>query len=156
RRASAAKADRSSTASSAERSRRCSRISSRMPSSRPSRSTSCENSWTKRRSDPVTTDTLDVLLSVLWQVTWQAGLLAFAVMLITRTFRRRLSPQATQLLWLLVFVRLAMPVLPASALSVFGLLRQESPPVVQITVSERVPAIPFTEDAIPEANVRAP
>ncbi|HEY7089035.1 MAG TPA: M56 family metallopeptidase [Tepidisphaeraceae bacterium] len=93
----------------------------------------------------MTPETLDRLLGVLWQMTWQAGLLAGAIALVVRIVRFRLSPQAMQLLWMLVFVRLATPVLPASALSIFGLLKQESPaPAVQITISNDAPVIPFT------------
>ena len=53
---------------------------------------------------------------------WQAALLAAAVFVLTRLMGRRLDPRWRFALWLVVFARLAVPVLPAAPWSVFGLV----------------------------------
>lgn len=82
-----------------------------------------------------------IVLDWLWQTSWQTALLAIAVGMITRAFYRRLSPGAVSLLWMLVFVRLVMPVLPGSPMSIFALFKQEPlPEPVQETRMMILPA----------------
>src|SRR2546428_68820 len=61
-------------------------------------------------------------LTWLIHAAWQAALLAAAVLLLTRLMGRRLDPRWRFALWLVVFARLAVPVLPAAPWSVFGLV----------------------------------
>ncbi len=82
------------------------------------------------------------LLSWLWQTTWQAAFLAAIVAVLTRVLRDRLSPQARQALWLLVFVRLAMPVLPGSSFSIFRLFPKREQPQ-QIETAFDVPVTTY-------------
>lgn len=74
------------------------------------------------------TNAAEYLLAWVWQTTWQSALLAIAVWTTTRVLRRWLTPQATQLLWLLVFLRLVMPSLPGSRFSVFSWIASDTPP----------------------------
>lgn len=59
-----------------------------------------------------------------WLVTagWQAAVLAALVWAVQALLGRRLAPRWRYRLWLLVVLRLALPVLPASPFSAFGLI----------------------------------
>ncbi len=70
---------------------------------------------------PVSSDTL---LRVLWQMSWQAGVIALVVLLIQQTLGRFISHRWRHALWTLVLLRLLMPALPHSR---FGLLPMHSP-----------------------------
>src|SRR5205814_2357213 len=59
------------------------------------------------------------------QTTWQAAVLAGLILLTQRLFRKRLSPAWRYGLWLLLVVRLLIPVPPQSAFSIFNLARIE-------------------------------
>src|SRR5438093_10783682 len=61
------------------------------------------------------------------QTTWQAAVLAGLILLVHRLFRKRLSPPWRYGLWLLLVVRLLIPVPPQSGLSIFNLARIEPP-----------------------------
>src|SRR5439155_14665255 len=61
------------------------------------------------------------------QTTWQAAVLAGLILLVQRLFRKRLSPLWRYGLWLLLVVRLLIPVPPQSGLSIFNLARIEPP-----------------------------
>jgi hypothetical protein len=67
------------------------------------------------------------------------------VLFTTVPLRRWLSPRARQMLWMLVFLRLAMPTLPGSPLSIFALFEQ--PALSQVATSSVVPVFPA--DAVP-------
>jgi beta-lactamase regulating signal transducer with metallopeptidase domain len=56
-----------------------------------------------------------------WRASWQASVLAGLVLAIQLTIGRRLAPRWRHAMWMLVFVRLALPVVPSSPLSVFNL-----------------------------------
>ncbi len=59
----------------------------------------------------------------IWNISWQAGLLIVLVLAVQRLLRSRLSPGWQYALWLTVLVRLALPVLPESPLSLFNYAR---------------------------------
>jgi beta-lactamase regulating signal transducer with metallopeptidase domain len=84
--------------------------------------------------------TAAALTAWLWQTTWQIFLLAVVVAAVTWALRKRLSPQARQLLWMLVFVRAVMPVLPGSPLSLYGLLKREPAPAAPVIATQRATA----------------
>jgi len=67
---------------------------------------------------------MDELMGDLWRATWQSGLLIVVVMAARGLLGRRLSPRWRCGLWLVVAVRLALPVLPASRWSAFNLVPQ--------------------------------
>ncbi|MGF7047880.1 bla regulator protein BlaR1 [Paenibacillus sp. DS2015] len=52
--------------------------------------------------------------------TLMAGAVALLVMLVQKLFNRHLNPRIRQMLWLIVILRLLLPVLPSSSMSVFN------------------------------------
>ena len=64
----------------------------------------------------------EFILRWLTHAAWQAGLLAAVVLALTWILGSRLSPRWRFALWLVVFARLAVPVLPAAPWSVFRLV----------------------------------
>ena len=59
-------------------------------------------------------------LGWLLRASWQAAVLVLLIFLVQVTFRKKLGARWRYALWLLVVVRLALPVSPHSALSVFN------------------------------------
>ncbi|MSR56565.1 MAG: hypothetical protein EXS05_02695 [Planctomycetaceae bacterium] len=68
------------------------------------------------------------LWSRLWQASWQAACLAVLVWGLVRLLGARVAARWRFALWSLVFVRWALPVVPASPTSVFRLLQAPSTP----------------------------
>jgi beta-lactamase regulating signal transducer with metallopeptidase domain len=64
---------------------------------------------------------IDQLLAALWRASWQDSLLIVLVLLAQVVLRRRLSAGWRSTLWVLVIVRLSLPVTPSSQWSVFNL-----------------------------------
>ena len=61
----------------------------------------------------------DMFWLYVWPMLWQSAILAVAVGGLTFLFRDRLQPQWRYLLWGIVLVRFAMPILPSSPLGLF-------------------------------------
>ncbi len=57
---------------------------------------------------------VDHTLSMLWAATWQSLILAVAVWTIVRLSRDTLQPRWRYALWCIVFIRLAMPIIPST------------------------------------------
>ncbi len=74
----------------------------------------------------------------LWRASWQAAVLAGLVLLTQWLFRKHLTPAWRYRLWLVVVLRLVLPMPPASFVSVFNLahVRSSSP----VTFNSRPPA----------------
>jgi bla regulator protein BlaR1 len=68
---------------------------------------------------PALLSAAELVLRWLTHAAWQAGLLASVVLALTWLLGNRLSPRWRFALWLVVFARLAVPVLPAAPWSVF-------------------------------------
>lgn len=83
------------------------------------------------------------LLRVLWSITWGSWLTALAIVLIRVLLRKLLSPKAKYYLWLLLALRLMLPVLPQSILSVQNVLPQRMATVSVLPTD--VPAAPAAE-----------
>jgi beta-lactamase regulating signal transducer with metallopeptidase domain len=66
-------------------------------------------------------DALEAMIPTVWQASWQAACLAVLVWTLTILLRDRIGARWRFLLWSLVFVRLALPVVPMSPASVFRL-----------------------------------
>ena len=66
--------------------------------------------------------TLSFVLNGLWRASWQASVLAVVVLLAQRLFTKRLGGRGRFILWSVVLVRLLLPVLPQSRLSLFNLV----------------------------------
>ena len=91
------------------------------------------------------------VLRVLWSITWGSWLTALAIVLIRVLFRKVLSPKAKYYLWLLLALRLMLPVLPQSSLSVQNVLPQPT-----ATVSILPAEAPTAPAAEPMPIVEAP
>lgn len=81
------------------------------------------------------THTLHTFIDWLIRASWQASVLAGLVLLIQQVFRSRLPARWRHGLWLLVVLRLILPALPASHLSIFRVVppaptREFFPPLV--------------------------
>lgn len=92
------------------------------------------------------------LLRVLWSITLGSWLTALVLVCIRLLFRRVLSPKAKYYLWLLLALRLMLPVLPQSAMSIQNLLPQ---PTVSAAASAAVlpsgtAGTPALVEAIPD------
>lgn len=99
------------------------------------------------------------VLRVLWSITWGSWLTALAIMLIRVLFRKVLSPKAKYYLWLLLALRLMLPVLPQSSLSVQNVLPQPTATVSVLPVeAPTAPAVeaPTAPAAEPMPIVEAP
>ena len=92
------------------------------------------------------------VLRVLWSITWGSWLTALAIVLIRVLLRKVLSPKAKYYLWLLLALRLMLPVLPQSSLSVQNVLPQQMPTAVS-TLPADIPVAPAAE---PMPIVEAP
>ena len=68
-----------------------------------------------------TLKSLDVIFGWVLQVSWQAAVLAALVLAAQWIFRRKLSSAWRYGLWMLLVVRLVMPISPQSAFSIFNL-----------------------------------
>lgn len=91
------------------------------------------------------------VLRVLWSITWGSWLTALAIVLIRVLLRKVLSPKAKYYLWLLLALRLMLPVLPQSSLSVQNVLPQHT-----ATVSVLPAEAPTAPAAEPMPIVEAP
>jgi bla regulator protein BlaR1 len=91
----------------------------------------------------------DSLFAWLWRSSWQAAVLIGLVLLVQWLFRKQLSPAWRYNLWLLVLIRLVMPSLPGSAVSVFNLAKFSRP-----LVANKAPVSPalLSEVAGPRAE----
>lgn len=86
---------------------------------------------------------LDLVLAAVTRASWQAGGLTLAVLVLGVVLGKQLSAGIRYALWLVVFARLALPVVPTLPWSVPQLLPQPTAPltVVQPLVSEEVAPI---------------
>ena len=73
----------------------------------------------------------DAILTALWRATWQAGVLCVLVLVLRWTLRDRLPPAWRCRLWGLVFLRLLLPAVPASPLSLFNVVPADPLPAVR-------------------------
>jgi beta-lactamase regulating signal transducer with metallopeptidase domain/thiol-disulfide isomerase/thioredoxin len=90
------------------------------------------------------------------QSSWQAAVLVLLVLIVQMIFRSKLSPAWRYGLWLLVVVRLLMPALPPSAISIFNLanVKPRQPITVPPAPSRmEAPGIPVSDL---QARLQAP
>lgn len=102
------------------------------------------------------------LLRVLWSITLGSWLTALVLVCIRLLFRRVLSPKAKYYLWLLLALRLMLPVLPQSAMSIQNLLPQRTTSTASAAVlpsgtagtpalAEAIPDVPAAPADVPAA-----
>ena len=97
---------------------------------------------------------LDQLVDVggaMWRASWQASVLAVLVVAVQLIFGNRISARWRHAMWMLVLVRLALPVVPSSPVSVFNLAPGKAPEATPMLDVER-PAIAWTMDVAAEAD----
>ena len=82
------------------------------------------------------------VLEVLWRASWQAAVLAGMVLLVQWLLRGRLSARWRYNLWLLVLLRLIVPVTPQSSLSVFNLSSRFARPAPTYRAEAHIPSPP--------------
>jgi bla regulator protein blaR1 len=99
---------------------------------------------------PLLLENLEALFSWLIAASWQASVLALFVLLIQRLFAAHLNPRWRYALWLLVLLRLLLPALPESALSLFQFA---PPPPAALEVSVTEPLFSSPPPPLPAANV---
>ena len=93
------------------------------------------------------------LLRVLWSITLGSWLTALVLVCIRLLLRRVLSPKAKYYLWLLLALRLMLPVLPQSAMSIQNLLPQRTVSTASAAVLPSGTAdAPAMMEAIPDAS----
>ncbi|MGB7158440.1 MAG: M56 family metallopeptidase [Tepidisphaeraceae bacterium] len=63
-----------------------------------------------------------------WRASWQGSVLALLIVAVQLIFGKRLSARWRHAMWMLVLVRLALPVVPSSPLSVFNLTNGANAP----------------------------
>ena len=66
--------------------------------------------------------------TMLWRAWWQAAVLAALVLAAQALIGRRIPPRWRHAMWMLVLVRLALPVVPRSPFSVFNLAPTQREP----------------------------
>jgi beta-lactamase regulating signal transducer with metallopeptidase domain len=91
---------------------------------------------------------LEAIFGWLLAASWQASALALVVLLIQAIAGARLNPRWRYALWLLVLIRLVLPVLPESALSLFQ-FAPPPPPALTDTVTEPL----FVSAALPSPSL---
>jgi beta-lactamase regulating signal transducer with metallopeptidase domain/protein involved in polysaccharide export with SLBB domain len=95
---------------------------------------------------------LDRLVDIgmlMWRASWQASVLALLVLVVHLTVGRRIPPRWRHALWMLVLVRLALPVVPHARLSVFNLTALAT---ASIAGGERTHAL---AEAVPGTSIGA-
>src|ERR1700722_6874278 len=65
----------------------------------------------------------ETILTGLVHASWQAAVLALVVLVVSLVLREQLEPRWRFCLWLVVLVRLALPVIPSAPWSIFGLMK---------------------------------
>lgn len=87
------------------------------------------------------------LFNWLLRSSWQAGVLVLLVLAAQRLFGRNLSPTWRHALWLVVIVRLCLPVAPSSMFSIFNLAQHRTSVIARSTTA-RVATV-----SVPDADI---
>ena len=80
-----------------------------------------------------------------WRASWQASVLAVLVLAVQLMLGNRLPARWRHAMWMLVLLRLALPVVPSSPMSVFNLAPKKAPVVAPVIVSYEAAPIPRGE-----------
>ena len=94
---------------------------------------------------------LEPLAVWLWKTSWQASVLVLLVLIAQSLFRKRISPQWSYALWLLVVVRLMLPISPESSWSLFNLTSGSREPVAAAQADRGFPAS-APDESVPFAS----
>lgn len=102
---------------------------------------------------------LEGVSAAVWQASWQAACLALMIWGLDRTLGARLAAGWRFALWSLVFVRLALPVVPASPTSVFRLWParpEQAAPVDAEAENVRFASRSASDDSVQTADAQSP
>ena len=95
---------------------------------------------------------LDLVIDVgaaVWRASWQASVLAALVLAVQLILGNRIAARWRHAMWLLVFVRLALPVLPSSPLSVFNLAPVQPVATAELSAIADQGFVPLSRTDIP-------
>ncbi len=93
---------------------------------------------------------LEKIFLTIWEISWQASLIVLAVLAVQSTLGRWLNPRWKSALWLLVLIRLLLPVLPETPWSAHQLV----PTPVPVEVSSVIRTT--TDSLIPDSPTDVP
>lgn len=96
------------------------------------------------------------MIELLWHITVGSWITAGAIILLRLLFRKHLSAKSKYLLWLLLLVRLMLPVLPESPLSVMNLANTSAPVTAAAPISRQSAQNPTAEHEMTSAITAAP
>ena len=88
------------------------------------------------------------MIELLWRITVGSWITAGAIISLRLLFRKHLSAKSKYLLWLLLLVRLMLPVLPESPLSVMNLANTSAPVTAATPISRQSAQNPAAEHEI--------
>ena len=96
------------------------------------------------------------MIELLWRITVGSWITAGAIISLRLLFRKHLSAKSKYLLWLLLLVRLMLPVLPESPLSVMNLTKAPAPVTVTAPISRQSVQTTTAETEMMPAKIAAP
>lgn len=96
------------------------------------------------------------MIELLWRITVGSWITAGAIISLRLLFRKHLSAKSKYLLWLLLLVRLMLPVLPESPLSVMTLANTSAPVTAAAPISRQSAQNPAAEHEMTSAITAAP
>ena len=96
------------------------------------------------------------MIELLWRVTVGSWITAGAIISLRLLFRKHLSAKSKYLLWLLLLVRLMLPVLPESPLSMMTLANTSAPVTAAAPISRQSAQNPAAEHEMTSAITAAP
>ena len=96
------------------------------------------------------------MIELLWHITVGSWITAGAIISLRLLFRKHLSAKSKYLLWLLLLVRLMLPVLPESPLSVMTLANTSAPVTAAAPISRQSAQNPAAEHEMTSAFTAAP
>ena len=96
------------------------------------------------------------MIELLWRITVGSWITAGAIISLRLLFRKHLSAKSKYLLWLLLLVRLMLPVLPESPLSVMNLANTSAPVTAATPISRQSAQNPAAEHEMTSSITAAP
>ena len=96
------------------------------------------------------------MIDLLWYITVGSWITAVAIIFLRLLFRKHLSARSKYLLWLLLLVRLLLPVLPESPSSVMNLTKTPAPVTETAPISRQSVQTPVAEAELTPGKAVAP
>jgi beta-lactamase regulating signal transducer with metallopeptidase domain len=101
---------------------------------------------------------IETVLTLLWRASWQAALLTGLVLFLQLIFKKHLTARWRYNLWLVVLLRVLLPVLPQSPLSIYTLFatKPPTPATVETVTPSQLPFAEMIDDELPLATELTP